>query len=98
MPKSGVLILLSLPQRKLESSIMHEHKNISNFKLQFLKKKKRKQINQFLPPLQFITLFCLVGDQGNKLYEPRRKKTGLQGFRPGPTQTSLYKHRKELEA
>ena len=33
-----------------------------------------------------------------KLLEPRREKTGLRGFRPGPTQTGLYKLRKELEA
>ena len=32
------------------------------------------------------------------LVEPRREKTGLRGFRPGPTQTGLYKLRKELEA
>ena len=31
-------------------------------------------------------------------FEPRREKTGLRGFRPGPTQTGLYKLRKELEA
>ena len=30
--------------------------------------------------------------------EPRREKTGLRGFRTGPTQTGLYKLRKELEA
>ena len=30
--------------------------------------------------------------------EPHREKTGLRGFRPGPTQTGLYKLRKELEA
>ena len=30
--------------------------------------------------------------------EPRREKTGLRGFRPGPTQTGMYKLRKELEA
>ena len=30
--------------------------------------------------------------------EPRRQKTGLRGFRPGPTQTGLYSHRKWLEA
>ena len=30
--------------------------------------------------------------------EPRREKTGLRGFRPGPTQTGLYKLRKELDA
>ena len=26
--------------------------------------------------------------------EPRGKKTGLQGFQPGPTQTGLYTHKK----
>ena len=31
-------------------------------------------------------------------FEPRHEKTGLRGFRPGPTQTGLYKLRKELEA
>ena len=31
-------------------------------------------------------------------YEPRREKTGLRDFRPGPTQTDLYSLRKELEA
>ena len=30
-------------------------------------------------------------------YEPRRQKTGLRGFRPGPTQTGLYSHRRWLE-
>ena len=29
--------------------------------------------------------------------EPRREKTGLRGFRPGPTQTGLYSHRSRLE-
>ena len=42
----------------------------------------------------------LLNDElvSNKLFEPRREKTGLRGFRPGPTQTGLYKLRKELEA
>ena len=31
------------------------------------------------------------------LYEPRHDKTGLQGFRPGSTQTRLYSHRRSLE-
>ena len=30
-------------------------------------------------------------------FEPRREKTGLWGFRPGPTQTELYSHRRWLE-
>ena len=30
--------------------------------------------------------------------EPRREKTGLRDFRPGPTQTGLYKLRSRLEA
>ena len=32
------------------------------------------------------------------LNEPRSEKTGLRGFRPGPTQTGLYSHRIWLEA
>ena len=32
------------------------------------------------------------------IYEPRFEKTGLQGFRPGPTQTRLHRNRKWLEA
>ena len=31
-------------------------------------------------------------------YEPRCEKTGLRGFRPCPTQTGLYSHRRWLEA
>ena len=31
-------------------------------------------------------------------FEPRFEKTGLRGFRPGPTQTGLYSHRRCLEA
>ena len=31
-------------------------------------------------------------------YEPRREKTSLRDFRPGPTQTGLYSHRRWLEA
>ena len=30
--------------------------------------------------------------------EPRSEKTSLRGFRPGPTQTGLYSHRRWLEA
>ena len=30
--------------------------------------------------------------------EPRCEKTGLQGVRPGPTQTGLYSYRRWLEA
>ena len=33
----------------------------------------------------------------NKRNEPR-EKTGLRGFRPGPTQTRLYSYRRWLEA
>ena len=32
------------------------------------------------------------------IYEPRCEKTGRRGFRPGPTQTRLYSHRRWLEA
>ena len=33
-----------------------------------------------------------------KPIEPRCEKTGLRGFRPGPTQTRLYSYRRWLEA
>ena len=32
------------------------------------------------------------------LLEPRSEKTGLRGFRPGPTHTGLYSHRICLDA
>ena len=32
------------------------------------------------------------------LFEPRRKKTGLRGFRPGLTPNGLYSQRSKLEA
>ena len=35
---------------------------------------------------------------GNKVIEPRYEKTGLRGFRSGPTQTGLYSHRRWPEA
>ena len=31
------------------------------------------------------------------VYEPRSEKTGLWGFRPGPTQTRLHNYRRLLE-
>ena len=56
-------------------------------------------------PLDFIdTNLCALKDFSPRspsrvqLFEPRREKTGLRGFRPGPTQTGLYSLRKELEA
>ena len=35
--------------------------------------------------------------QTSLLYEPCSEKTGLRGFRPGPTQTGLYSHKRWLE-
>ena len=32
------------------------------------------------------------------LFQPRCEKTGLRGFRPGPTQTGLCSHRRLLDA
>ena len=46
------------------------------------KKKKKKKKNRGIS--------CII--------EPRREKPGLRDFRPGPTQTGLYSHRKWLEA
>ena len=37
-----------------------------------------------------LTLVCGT----DKSFEPRSEKTGLRGFRPGPTQTGLYSHKR----
>ena len=42
-------------------------------------------------------LWCL-DSIANLLYEPRCEKSGLRGFRPGPTQTVLYNYRRWQEA
>ena len=42
-----------------------------------------------------MTFFCEFIYEA--LIEPGRQKTGLRGFRPGPTQTGLYSHRRWLE-
>ena len=41
---------------------------------------------------------CSESTPGTTVNEPRREKTGLLGFRPGPAQTGLYSHRRWLEA
>ena len=38
------------------------------------------------------------GFRGKLAFEPRSEKTGLRGFRPGPTQTGLHSHKRLLEA
>ena len=48
--------------------------------------------------LLVIILFPLSFAECQKSYEPRCEKTGLRGFRPGPTQTGMYSHRRWLGA
>ena len=45
-----------------------------------------------------VLLFQPRNKQTKSIFELRREKTGLQGFRPGPTQTGLFKHRRRQEA
>ena len=46
----------------------------------------------------FAIFICSMCEQDYKLtYEPRREKTGLRGFRPGPTQTGLRNHRRKVD-
>ena len=49
----------------------------------------------YLAFLSHLTVVCPIS---YTIYEPRCEKTGLQGFRPGPTQTGLYDHTRWLEA
>ena len=54
--------------------------------------------------LMDLSYFCdrlvlsLSWSETPKTYEPGCEKTGLRGFRPGPTQTGLYSHRRWVEA
>ena len=52
---------------------------------------RRRRIEMQEEAVSIITFILLS-------YEPRSEKTGLRGFRPGPTQTVLYSHRRCLEA
>ena len=60
----------------------------------------------FLPEYNIMLIFNGVTTcqddfthfEPSPLYEPRCEKTDLLGFRPGPTQTGLYSHRRWLEA
>ena len=59
-----------------------------------LEKRTRKKTQRFYKNLRESN----KGNEKTAKGEPRHEKTGLRGFRPGPTQTGLYKLRKELEA
>ena len=48
-------------------------------------------------PESFKDRNCIVNSNKN-IYEPLHKKINNLGFRPGPTQTSLYSHSSRLEA
>ena len=44
----------------------------------------------------YIYITCI--EKHTLSYEPRREQIGLRGFRPGPTKTGQYSHRRWLEA
>ena len=50
-------------------------------------------------PYRLTTVVCKGGRVVSLLYKMSLvlRKTGLRGFRPGPTQTGLYSHRRWLE-
>ena len=56
----------------------------------------RQNVMALLPILYFLfTAYGIISLPQilvESLYEPRSEKTGLRGFRPGPTQTWLYSH------
>ena len=60
--------------------------NVSAFNSSFYLARRFKGISSSFGELKFILR-----------NEPRCEKTGLRGFRPGPTQTGLYRHRRSLE-
>ena len=53
--------------------------------------------NKYTSSLYKSTCICIHNLQ-HDINEPRCEKTGLRGFRPGPTQTRLYNHSRWLQA
>ena len=89
---------------ELAKIIFQYHKYLQNLPLQ----KKGEQCILFLSLISLISFcrikflcidlaMCYQVHKMKTVYEPRSEKTGLQGFRPGPTQTGLYNHRRWLE-
>ena len=50
-----------------------------------------------IPLNELLELYFHLVKLEQELYEPRCEKTSLRGFRPGPTLTGLYSHRRLLE-
>ena len=42
---------------------------------------------------RWVLRFVIAMRRKRCTFEPRCEKTGLRGFRPGPTQTRLYNHK-----
>ena len=74
--------------------------------LSFVLRKKIKansQISTFLAKYDLILshrkfLYHMSKAQSLLIFEPRREKTSLRGFRPGATRIGLYSHRSRLDA
>ena len=47
---------------------------------------------------KLFSVYTAVCFSTGNTYESRSEKTGLPGFRPGPTQTGLYNHTRWLQA
>ena len=57
------------------------------------------QFNLIITPLTIVWFSIVMAPKMIiLLHEPVHDKTNNLGFRPGPTQTGLYKHRRWLEA
>ena len=65
-----------------------------------LRERSKFCLSMWLQECKSLAENVVIGcfNEASVINEPRREKTGLRGFRPGPTQTGLYKLRKELEA
>ena len=59
--------------------------------------RKNNQTHNTLSCISSAKGAWLYFNTGWTLYEPHCEKTGLRGFRPGPTQTKLYSYTRWLE-
>ena len=57
-----------------------------------------RTIGPLVLQIELVEFNVYISTEVPVLNEPCCEKTGLQGFRPGPTQTGLYCNRRWLEA
>ena len=80
--------VLQEEKRKTMAEETKHHQQRANYQDQLARKRYEEQLAQQVRLTLHELLLCM------QLYESRCEKTGLWDFRPGPSQTGLYSHKR----